>query len=112
MTPGVGDDATVNYDPTADPLIKTEDPTTGLVSGARRPKHIGLGHELIHADHITDGTVDFTPTEHTYSTATGPVTQEKPLEELRTVGVKGVKPKDINENMLRKEQGLKKRGAY
>jgi len=28
------------------------------VSGKKRPNQIGLGHELIHADHINSGDVD------------------------------------------------------
>ena len=109
---GTGDNVTVNFDPSADPLIKTLDPKTGNVTGANRPNHVGLGHELIHADHIIKGDVDFTATDHTYQTANGNVTQSKPNEELRTVGLQGVKKGDITENQLRKEQKQNPRGAY
>ncbi|WP_415060415.1 RHS repeat-associated core domain-containing protein, partial [Flavobacterium sp.] len=111
-TNGKGDDVTVNFDPTSNPSIKTVDPKTGNVSGAKRPNQVGLAHELIHADHITEGDVSFTPTAHTYKIAGGNVTQTKPNEELRTVGVKGVKKGDIKENQIRKEQGQNPRGAY
>lgn len=60
---------------------------------------------MIHADHITEGSVSFTPTAHTYTTAGGNVTQTVANEELRTVGVKGNKKGDITENQLRKENG-------
>ncbi len=109
---GTGDNVTVNFDPTSSPSIKTEDPSTGIVAGASRPNEIGLGHELIHADHVTSGDVDFTPTSHTYKTASGTKTQTKPNEELRTVGLQGVKKTDITENQLRKENKLNKRGGY
>lgn len=94
---GVGDDVTVNFDPSSNPSIKTLDPKTGNVAGAKRPNQIGLGHELIHADHITDGDVDFSATTHTHKTASGRQTQSKPNEELRTVGLKGVTNGDIKE---------------
>jgi len=112
---GTGSDAIVNFDPTSNPSIPTEDPKTGNVSGAKRPNYIGLGHELIHADHYMDG--DYSPTEqkasHTYKDATGKtVTQTHKKEELRTVGLAGNKKGDITENKLRKENKLNKRGAY
>lgn len=110
---GKGDNATVNFDPTSNPSIKTEDPKTGNVSPQNgRPNEIGLGHELVHTSHIVDGDVNFTPTNHAYKTSTGNVTQTMSNEELRTTGLQGVKKNDINENQLRKENGLNKRGAY
>jgi hypothetical protein len=107
---GKGDDVTVNFDITSNPSIKTLDPKTGNVSGKSRPDQVGLAHELIHADHITNVNVDFTSTNHTYQTVRGNVTQTKPNEELRTVGLQGVKKGDITENQIRKEQN--QRGAY
>ena len=109
---GTGADATVNFDPTANPSILTLDPTTGNVSGAIRPAEIGLAHELIHGRHINNGTVDFATDTHTYQTATGNVPQTVLIEELRTVGLKHVRPGDVTENDIRKEQGLNERGAY
>ena len=109
---GTGDNVTVNFDQTSNPDIKTVDPKTGNVVGAKRPNQVGLAHELIHADHMTDGDVNFTPTKHSYKTMGGIVTQTYPNEELRTVGVKGVKKKDITENQIRKEQNQNQRGGY
>jgi hypothetical protein len=109
---GTGADATVNFDPTANPSIKTKDPVTGNVAGATRPDQVGLAHELIHADHINEGSVDFTTDTHTYQTASGNQTQTVIKEELRTVGVKNVQPGDVTENDIRKEQGQNERGAY
>jgi len=113
---GTGSDATVSFDPKSNPDIPTEDSKTGNVSGEKRPNQIGLGHELIHADHINNGDVDLTTDTNTYKDATGTtVTQTVKKEELRTVGLKGVKAGDITENNLRSEQKKtkkKKRGAY
>ncbi|OAE90529.1 hypothetical protein SU65_12390 [Flavobacterium psychrophilum] len=113
---GTGSNATVSFDPSANPSIPTENSKTGNVSDKKRPDYIGLGHELIHADHINNGDVSLTPQTHTYNDATGTsVTQTVINEELRTVGVQGVKPGDVTENGLRKEHSAtrnKKRGAY
>ena len=109
---GTGDDATVSFNPSSDPLIKTVEPKTGNISGKKRPNQIGLAHELIHADHINNGSVDFTKTEHTYQTVGGNMTQTHPIEEFRTVGLKGTKKGDITENQIRKEQSQNQRGAY
>jgi RHS repeat-associated protein len=111
-TNGTGANATVNFDPTSNPNILTTDPATGNVSGATRPNEIGLGHELVHADHINKGTVDFTPATNTYQTATGTQTQSVATEELRTVGVSGHNNNKATENKIRQEQGLNQRGAY
>ena len=113
---GTGSDATVSFDLTSNPSILSENSKTGKVSRKKRPKQIGLGHELIHADHINNGDVDLTPTIYTYKDETGTlVTQMVRSEELRTVGLKGVKAGDVTENDLRKEQRRtrkKKRVAY
>jgi len=112
---GTGSDAIVSFDPTSNPSIMTKDPKTGNVSGKTRPNQIGLGHELIHAEHYMDG--DYSPatstSTHTYKDASGnTITQTYKTEELRTVGVAGTKKGDITENQLRKEQKQNSRGAY
>ena len=112
---GTGSDAIVSFDPTSNPSIMTKDTKTGNVSGKTRPNQIGLGHELIHAEHYMDG--DYSPSTststHTYKDASGnTVTQTYKTEELRTVGVAGTKKDDITENQLRKEQKQNSRGAY
>jgi hypothetical protein len=109
---GTGANATVNFDPSANPSIQTKDPATGTVAGATRPDEIGLSHELIHTQHINKGSVDFTPTNNTYQTASGNVTQTVAKEELSTVGLSGNAAGDVTENKIRKEQGLNDRGAY
>jgi RHS repeat-associated protein len=110
---GTGANATVNFDLTENvSRTSTIDPTTGNVSNQSSPYEVVLGHELIHADHINKGTVDFTPATHTYQTATGTQTQTVATEELKTVGVSGHNTNKATENKIRKEQGLNKRGAY
>ena len=111
----IGTGGTVNFDPTSSPNIKTEDPITGNVSRQKRPNMIGLGHELIHADHYNLGDVDRTQAAHWYLKKGRWVKQNTKSEELRTVGSRGVNKGDITENDLRKEQKStrgKKRGAY
>ncbi|WP_262896646.1 RHS repeat-associated core domain-containing protein [Flavobacterium psychrophilum] len=111
---GVGSNTTVNFDITSSPTILTENSVTGNVSGQSRPNEIGLGHELVHAVRSMKGeAVDYSTTDtHTYKDATGTsTTQTKPLEELQTSGLKPSRV-PFNENKLRIEQGLDKRGAY
>jgi len=113
--PAHGRNARVFFDPVASPDIKTEDPVTGDVSGKKRPNEIGLGHELIHADHYNSGNVDRAQTAHWYKKRGKWVKQTTKSEELRTVGLRGVRKGDITENDLRKEQKstrTDKRGAY
>ena len=40
------------------------------------------------------------------------MTQTHPIEEFRTVCLKGIKKGDITENQIRKEQSQNQRGAY
>ncbi len=103
----------VTFDPKADKSSPTLDEKTGNVSEQNRPNQIGFGHELIHADHINNGDVDLTPQNFTYQNENGKETTENVRsEELRTVGLQGVKPGDVTENDLRNEQHVKQRGAY
>ena len=112
---GVGSDAIVNFDPESNPLIYTVDPQTGRVYKATRPNQVGLGHELIHAEHYMDG--DYIPPENksvqTYFDSNGTqISNTVKTEELRTIGTKKIKKDDIYENQLRKEQNIRERGAY
>ena len=112
---GIGSDAIVSFDPFSDPNILTQISKDGQVSGEKRPPQIGLGHELIHAEHYMDG--DLIPrnkkVSHSYINKDGKrITQVKKAEEFRTIGIFGNKKDDITENDIRKEQNLKPRGAY
>ena len=109
---GVGTDAIIDFDPMSDPLIMTVNPLIGLVEPQRRPNEIGLIHEVIHAKHINEGTVDNTYANHTYQTAQGEETEAVQIDELRTVGLNNVQEGDITENDIREEQWLNLRGAY
>lgn len=114
---GTGSDVIVSFAPSYNLRIMTEDPHMGRVSRqSGQPNQIGLGHELIHAEHYMD--VDFIPesqkSTHSYIDASGNTVTTRPVktEELRTVGLSGVKKDDITENQLRKENNVDKRGAY
>jgi|GEM_PF-1207067 len=121
---GKGSDATVFFNPKADPNIKTVD-SEGNVVPAKRPAYIGLAHELIHADRSMRGVaIDYdTRDEYKYQIAAAagdPMdgyvaiyeTVNERKEELATVGLAYNNPGDITENMIRQEQGLPLRGAY
>ena len=109
---GIGTDVKVNFNDLLDPLIPTRDTKTLMVSDKKRPKEIGLGHELIHGIRSMEGKAVDNSIEgkYSYKTTTGSKTQIKRLEELETVGLKG--RFRYTENMLRKEQGIEQRGAY
>ena len=112
---GVGSDAIVSFDPNSNPRIKAVNPETGVVSAEYRPQQIGLSHELIHAEHYMDG--DYIPStstsKYTYKiNSENTITQSHKTEELRTVGLVGVKKDDITENQIREEQNINLRGAY
>ncbi len=111
---GLGSDAIVSFDPDSNPDIMTVDPETGNSTGQKRPNKIGLGHELIHAEHYMEGS--YSPEEdeasHTFQIDGNPIEETYKKEELRTVGLAGNKKGDHTENQLRKENNLEKRGAY
>ena len=88
---------------------------TGRVNGEKRPAHVGLAHELIHGDRSMRGVaIDYSENAtYTYTNSRGQrVKQSLKKEEAATIGLKHVKKDDITENDIRKEQGLKLRGAY
>jgi RHS repeat-associated protein len=110
-----GSDTNIHVDLTANPHIHTLNPRTGRVSDRTRPPQIGTGHELIHADRSMRGrAIDYsTAGTFRYRDAAGNlVTQNRPREELGTVGLRYNRRGDITENQLRHEQHVRPRGAY
>ena len=99
---GTGSDSTVYFDKNSNPLIQTVDSETGKIIPKERPNQIGLGHELIHAEHIVSGEVQLTKSagDNIYD------------EEKATVGIQYNRPNDITENDLRSEQNVEPRGEY
>lgn len=115
--PGQGSDSYVQFDPTSDPGIKTLNPNNGITTRRKRPNHIGLTHELIHADRAMRGRS--APREdivdHTYREKNEWVTQKVSLEEAATSGVNPSsfnRRADVHENNIRYEQGQRLRAAY
>ena len=122
---GTGSDTRIEFNPEADPGIMTVNRYSGDVFKAKRPAHIGLSHELIHADHNAQGSRILGKQSYTYQTgkqyikvgasyvlSVSTQTQFVNSRELRTVGLAEVRPGDITENDIRAEQGLQPRGAY
>ncbi len=111
---GVGSDSTVTFNPNSNPLITTLDPKTGNGRDQIRPSHIGLIHELIHADHAARGTILTGDASYLYRDSNGTIqAQSYRREEFSTVGLGGLNNKmDITENNIRREQGLNLRAAY
>ena len=112
---GVGSNSTITFNPNSNPLITTLDPKTGNGLEQIRPSHIGLIHELIHADHAARGTILTGIASYLYRDSNGNVQVQSDIrrEEFATVGLGGQNNKmDITENNIRMEQGLNLRAAY
>jgi hypothetical protein len=110
-----GTDAIIQFTINANPPIEVQtlvDPDSEITSLATRPDEIGLAHELIHAYNINRGIVDFRQRTYNFLTDTGPDMVTEPKEEFITVGLPGYDGRRFTENKIRKEQGLKQRGAY
>ena len=118
---GIGTSGTIRYNPSSDPLISTKDPKSRREVRTRRPPQIGLAHELIHADHAREGTVQgeldasgqpqHKLGTHTYIDSFGILRtiDYYPIEEIRTVGLGYNLPGDVTENQIRKEHNLNER---
>ena len=125
-TNGVGCDAVVSIDLSTynNEMATYSDETYGTLDNDGRPLHIGLAHELIHADRYMRGVAVSNSEKHTqyydyYNKSTGKVEQHSrvtKVEEMQTIGIyaKGY-PLDrlsITENQIRAEHGLPMRGAH
>ncbi len=123
---GKGSDVKLEFAPDFTPDETLVDPETGNVGILEEtPNYIGLGHELIHADHSTKGTriKNGNEVSYEYKQSSDRIrrgsfrpasykTAKAEKEELRTSGIKYVEPGDITENGLRSDHGLKARGKY
>lgn len=86
-------------------VIKWDPKTTETPDGAR-PPWVALAHELIHCYHNLRGT------SHLIATATSSTDDEKKLDEMRVVGLRGYEMEPICENRIRKEHGVALRVSY
>ena len=121
---GKGTPGTINYNPSSNPLISTKDPETKREVKTRRPPQIGLAHELIHADHAREGTVQGKLDEsgnpkhklgtYTYINKDGKLVTagDDNIEEIRTMGLGYNLIGDVTENQIRKENNLNERCRY
>ena len=95
--------------------VRTE---SGAIEMTNRGSAILLGHELIHATHIIDGSYDTSPGaqapmgEHNFSKNGVNYVERNKQEEFRTSGLGYNQRGDITENKLRKELGYRPRAAY
>ncbi len=92
----------------------TVDPETGNSTPQKRPNEIGLGHELIHAEHYMEGSYSSSSEKasHVFQMDDQPAMEIYKKEELRTVGLAKNKEGYHTENQLRKENDQKQRGTY
>jgi hypothetical protein len=96
--PGWAEDAyLLRWNPTAQPAtIEDEDQLNGI------PTFIILGHELVHALHSLTGSTKYT----------GNFSDDKAIEECRTIGLGPWKDDALTENGLRSEWDLKLRTTF
>ena len=115
---GKGTNTIVIFNPDFNPDISELDETTGYVVNGKRPEFIGLAHEMIHADRGMRGVaIDYTMEEsHSFVNNAGePDLELLPKEEAATIGFNSlhrIGSFNITENSIRKEMGLRQRGAY
>jgi len=114
---GTGGDANnvyVEYDPNGSTNQTRTGPGNSAIAAVHKPGEIVLGHELIHATHIANGTIDaYGFGVHSFSDPSGNYQERWRTEEFRTVGFAGfTQPGDITENQLRHQFGLNDRAAY
>lgn len=98
-SPGSGSNSTVYFNP---------DKTTvgsGKDGWQTRPPAIGLGHELVHADHAARGTIDMTPIDNDSKPDPKDTTKtaKAPREEVTTAGIPPNDSGTFTENKLRSE---------
>ena len=122
---GKGSDAIINFNPETTEFINSLNngkgglivlnPETGYGEMmGKSTDAVGLGHELIHVLHFFQGDADMDNKSSYRVNFGGDNIWEfnDSNEELRTVGILGVKSGDITGNDIRKEQGLNPRIVY
>jgi len=96
-TPGSGSNSTVMFNPDRKKI--------GDEAWQTRPPAIGLGHELVHADHAANGTVDTRKVDN--DDQPDPADPDKKAqeikEEVRTAGIPPYDKEPYSENTLRNE---------
>jgi hypothetical protein len=111
--PGVGSktDVTIKYDPDRTNLLYLGAPYSDKdVTWARepnRPSHVGLFHEMVHADDLMHGTMDVAIAINAGKRAGRPIS----AFEMRAVGLDG-KKHAFDENSYRRELKLPERDFY
>jgi uncharacterized Zn-binding protein involved in type VI secretion len=93
----MGTDSTVNYNPDRKAL--------GTQEWETRPPAIGLAHELVHAQHAAEGSIDTSPVPYdSKPDPTDPkhIVKEK-QEEVRTTGIPPYDDEPYSENKIRAE---------
>lgn len=124
---GIGSGGTVYFDRHSNPLQFVFD-SEGVVTTAKRPAHIGLAHELVHADRATRGVIIPLAQEGPFSFemsraalsplrilgggSTRTITHTFQLEEFAAIGIGHFTTICITENMIRREHSLPGRASH
>lgn len=94
---GTGSNSTVNYNP--------DRKSIGDEKWETRPPAIGLAHELVHAQHASEGSIDMTKVDNDSKPdpSDPKKTEKESLEEVRTAGIPPNDKDAYNENKIRGE---------
>jgi RHS repeat-associated protein len=111
-TEGDASNVFIKYDPTGSSNQTRLGGADSEIAPVDKPGQVVLGHELIHATHIADGTIDYGYGVHSFSEAGANFSERWRTEEFRTVGFKGFTQGGTTENQLRHQFGLNDRAAY
>jgi NleD-like pathogen effector protein (putative zinc metallopeptidase) len=104
----------VSYDPSGSfNETRTSSASNGAIASILKPGALTLGHELIHATHIANGTLTLSTGNRIFSEGSITYSETARTEEFRTIGFSGYTQKgDITEQQLRHESGLNDRATY
>jgi RHS repeat-associated protein len=112
LTTGDKNNVTVDYGLAATEFTRTG-PGNSAIEETSTPSYVVLGHELIHATHFANGTVNNDLVVHSFSDPSGSYSERGRTEEFRTIGFRGfTRPGDITENQLKQQFGLNDRAAF
>jgi hypothetical protein len=119
--PNVGSTAQVSYDPSLQLELPTRqtkiDPSTGasksVIGNEPINSAVVLAHELVHATHAQQGTIDRSQVTHTFTDGDQRLKETWRFEEFRTTGFTGARQgNEPTENSIRAELGYNPRATY
>lgn len=118
--PNVGSDAQVSYDPglqlslpARQSVTGPDGRTTSVIRDEPIASAVVLAHELVHATHAQQGTIDRSQVTHNFTDGDQKLKETWRFEEFRTTGFTGARQgNEPSENSIRGELGYNPRATY